>query len=132
MTALITGASPAASVRRRPAGVYDVVRQQDWPAEYNERALRNAFLDTWHGNEAELHASLPETVAAYQNAVAADDFDAAAILVGEGVGRIRDVRPAADIVADMVDEAAQILNRAQYGAQYSGDQSDVRSRRLYH
>jgi nitronate monooxygenase len=28
------------------------------------------------------------------------------------VGRVRDVRPAADIVADMVTEAAYILNRA--------------------
>ena len=93
--------------------VYDVVRQQDWPAEYNERALGNAFLDTWHGNEEKLFASLPEAVATYQKAVAADDFDAAAILVGEGVGRIREVRPAADIVTDMVGEATKILNIAQ-------------------
>jgi len=93
--------------------VYDVVRQLDWPAEYNERALDNAFLDTWHGNEAELSASLPKAVATYEKAVAAEDFDTAAILVGEGVGRIRQVRPAADIVADMVSEATQILNRAE-------------------
>ena len=91
--------------------VYDVVRRLDWPAEYNERALGNSFLDTWHGNEAQLSASLPEAVDTFEKAVAAEDFDSAAILVGEGVGRIRQVVPAADIVADMVRDATQILNR---------------------
>jgi nitronate monooxygenase len=82
------------------------------PAEYNERALGNSFLDTWHGNEAKLWASLPEAVSTYEKAVAAQDFDAAAMLVGEAVGRIRQVRPAADIVADMARDAAQIVNRS--------------------
>lgn len=91
--------------------VYDVVRRLDWPAGYDARALGNAFLATWHGREPELTAQLPQAVADYEKAVAAEDFDTAAILTGEGVGRVRDVRPAADIVADMVAEAAHILNR---------------------
>ena len=93
--------------------VYDIVRRLDWPAEYDARALGNAFLDTWHGNEAELSESLPEAVATFQKAISAEDFDTAAVLVGEGVGRIRDVRPAADIVHEMVRDAARILNRTQ-------------------
>jgi nitronate monooxygenase len=91
--------------------VYDVVRRLDWPAEYNERALRNTFTDTWHGNEDGLASSLPEVVADYEKAVTTEDFETAGILVGEGVGRVREIRPAADIVADMAEEAAQILNR---------------------
>jgi nitronate monooxygenase len=91
--------------------VYDVVRRLDWPAEYNERALGNSFLESWHGNQDKLSASLPEAVAVYEKAVAAEDFDVAAMLVGEAVGRIREVRPAADIVADMARDAARILNR---------------------
>lgn len=92
--------------------VYDLVRRLDWPPMYTARALTNAFLDTWHGKEAELTASLPEAVAAFQAALAAEDFDTAGILVGEGVGRIRDIQPAASIVEDMVADAARILNRA--------------------
>jgi nitronate monooxygenase len=92
--------------------VYDVVRRLDWPAEYNARALGNAFLDTWHGNEAQLWGSLREAVTTFEKAVAAEDFDTAAVLVGEGVGRIRDVRPAADLAQEMAREAARILNRA--------------------
>jgi nitronate monooxygenase len=91
--------------------VYDVVRQLDWPAEYNERALGNSFLDTWHGNEEQLSASLPEAIGTFEKAVAAEDFDAAAILIGEAVGLIHDVRPAADIVADMVRGAAEVLHQ---------------------
>jgi nitronate monooxygenase len=110
--------SPRAHERAIQAGgddtfrtqVYDVVRQLDWPVEYDERALGNSFLDIWHGNEAQLSASLPEAIETFEKAVAAEDFDAAAILVGEAVGLVHDVRPAADIVRDMSAEAYRILN----------------------
>ncbi|OBI42121.1 NAD(P)H-dependent flavin oxidoreductase [Mycobacterium colombiense] len=92
--------------------VYDLVRRLDWPAGYNARALSNTFLDTWHGNEAGLSAQLPEAINAYEKAVTAEDFDTAGILIGEGVGRIREVRPAADIVSEMAGDAARILNRS--------------------
>jgi nitronate monooxygenase len=92
--------------------VYDVVRQLDWPAQYNARALGNRFLDTWHGNEDQLSAALPEAVKTFEKALAAEDFDAAAILVGEAIGLVRDIRPAADIVGDMARDAARILGRA--------------------
>jgi nitronate monooxygenase len=54
---------------------------------------------------------LPEVVSAYQAAVAVEDFEAAAILIGESIGPIHAVRPAADIVAEMAAEADRILNR---------------------
>jgi nitronate monooxygenase len=97
--------------------VYDVVRRVDWPAEYNERALGNSFLDRWHGNEAQLLASLPEAVDIYEKGVAAEDFDTAAALVGEAVGLIDEVRPAADIVRDVARDAAGILGRAAHSIQ---------------
>jgi nitronate monooxygenase len=102
------GASGDDTYRTR---VYDHVRQLDWAPEYNERALSNPFVDGWHGHEAELQASLPEVVSTYQAAVAAEDFEAAAILIGESIGLIHAVRPAADIVAEMAAEADRILNR---------------------
>ena len=95
--------------------VYDAVRQLDWPTEYDERAIGNSFLDVWHGNDALLSASLPEAIETFEKAVAAEDFDAAAILVGEAVGLIHEVRPAADIVRDMASSAAEILSSVQRG-----------------
>jgi nitronate monooxygenase len=113
--------SPRAHERALRAGgddtyrtrVYDAVRQLDWPPEYNERALSNPFVDGWHGNETELMASLPEVVKTYEAAVAAEDFDAAAILIGESIGLIDAVRPAADIVADLASQAQRLLKRAE-------------------
>ncbi len=89
--------------------VYDAVRRLDWPPEYDERALSNPFVDGWHGNEAALMASLPEAISTFEAAVAAQDFDAAAILVGESIGRVDAVRPAADIITDMAADAERIL-----------------------
>ena len=111
--------SPRAKQRAIKAGgddtyrtrVYDVVRRLDWPPEYNERTLSNPFVDGWHGKEAELLAALPDAVATYEAAVAAEDYDIAAMFVGQAIGRIDDVRPAADIVADMAAEADRIVHR---------------------
>ncbi|WP_024442853.1 nitronate monooxygenase family protein [Mycobacterium sp. UM_WGJ] len=101
-------ASGEDTVRTR---AYDLVRQLDWPAHYDERALRNAFLRTWHGDESHLRANLPEAIAEFEAGVAAADFDIAHLLVGEAVGLIHDVMPAGAIVAQMVHDAARILNR---------------------
>jgi nitronate monooxygenase len=90
--------------------VYDIVRRLDWPPEYNERTLGNPFVDGWHGNESELQSSLPDAVSTFETAVAAEDFTVANIFVGEAIGRIHDVRPAADLVAEMAAEADRILN----------------------
>ncbi len=93
-------------------GVYDIVRQRDWPDKYDARLVRNALIEAWHGNESELLACLPQTVSRFQRAVAAQDFDVITPLVGEAIGLVRDVRPAADIVQDMARDATRILNRA--------------------
>jgi nitronate monooxygenase len=91
--------------------VYDIVRQLDWPTDYDAGALRNTYLGTWHGNEDQLSAAQPEAVETFEKAVIAEDFDAAAILVGEAIGLVRDIRPAADIVHDTARDAARILGR---------------------
>jgi nitronate monooxygenase len=91
--------------------VLDVMRRLDWPAEYTVRALNNSFLDTWHGNEDQLRKSLPLALDTFEKAVAAEDFDTAPVIVGEGVGQVREVRPAADIVREMARDAARILNQ---------------------
>ncbi|WP_428339255.1 NAD(P)H-dependent flavin oxidoreductase [Mycobacterium sp.] len=103
------GATGDSTYRTR---VYDYVRRLDWPPEYNERALGNPFVDKWHGNEAELMASLPDAVDTFEAAVAAEDFEAAAILIGESIGLVDEVRPAADIVAAIASQAERVLKHA--------------------
>ncbi|WP_205873079.1 NAD(P)H-dependent flavin oxidoreductase [Mycobacterium camsae] len=91
--------------------VFDLVRQRDWPEGYDLRVVSNALIRRWHANPDELLARLPEAITAYRKGVAAEDFDVDTVLVGEAVGLIHDIRPAADIVAAMVSDAARILNR---------------------
>lgn len=91
--------------------VYDLVRELDWPAHYDERALVNTFLQSWHGDESHLLANLPEAIDAFQAGLDAADFDIAHILIGEAVGLIHDVLPAGAIVTQMVHDATRILNR---------------------
>ncbi len=91
--------------------VYDIVRQRDWPEEYDARLVTNSLIEAWHGNESELSACLPETVSTFEKAVAEQDFDIVTPLVGEAISLIHEVRPAADIVRDMARDATRILDR---------------------
>jgi nitronate monooxygenase len=85
----------------------------DWPEKYDARLVTNSLIEAWHGKEAELLACLPETVSIFEKAVAAHDFDVVTPLVGEAISLIHEVRPAADIVLEMVADATRILNRAE-------------------
>ncbi|WP_406498378.1 nitronate monooxygenase [Streptomyces sp. NBC_01604] len=91
--------------------VYDIVRQYDWPAEYNGRLLRNHFIDRWHGRESELGAHLPEAAAEFEAAVSQQDFDVANMIVGEGVGLVQEILPAGEVVRGMAQDAAARLGR---------------------
>lgn len=93
--------------------VYDQVRQRDWPDEYSLRLVNNAAIAAWRSDESKLVEHLPEAVSCYEKALAAEDFDVISVLVGEAVGLIRDVRPAADIVHQMVRDAGRILGQAR-------------------
>jgi nitronate monooxygenase len=89
----------------------DVVRKYEWPREITGRALRNKFVTDWHDRDAELAA--PETQARefkrYTTARERADADNTGLFVGEAVGLIDEVRPAADIVERIVEEAEQAL-----------------------
>jgi nitronate monooxygenase len=91
--------------------VLDVVRQYDWPREITGRALRNMFVNDWHGRDAELAA--PDTQARefkrYISARDAGDADNTGLFLGEAVGLMRDIQPAATIIARIVEEAERVL-----------------------
>lgn len=112
--------SPAAQRRAAAAGgdetvrsgVFDGLRGRDWPAGYGLRTLGNDTTRRWRGREDELRAMLPEARDAYERAVATEDFDTAAVIVGEGVGQVRDAPPVAALIAGLRQAAAAALGRA--------------------
>ncbi|MEV6000524.1 nitronate monooxygenase [Streptomyces griseomycini] len=91
--------------------VYDIVRQYDWPSQYNGRVMRNQFIDRWHGREAELAAHLAEAADEFKDAVSQQDFDIANMIVGEGVGLVQEILPAGEVVRRMTQDAAARLGQ---------------------
>lgn len=87
--------------------VFDVAAGYPWPATLPERVLRNEFVDRYDGAE-----SLgDDAAAALAAAVAADDYRFAPVNAGQGVGHLRDVRSAAEVIDMLCTDAANLLRR---------------------
>ncbi|MFI5782044.1 NAD(P)H-dependent flavin oxidoreductase [Nocardia sp. NPDC051570] len=89
--------------------VYDIVRESPWPARYTGRLLRNAFTTRWHGRESHLVDALPAAQAAYRDAQAQHDPGNLNIIVGEAIGRVRDITPAAELLHTITSQARHLL-----------------------
>ncbi|MDE2004827.1 MAG: nitronate monooxygenase [Betaproteobacteria bacterium] len=85
--------------------IFDIVRGYAWPPGYPGRALRNRFMERWHGRETDLAAALATERAAYQGAARDGDCDTAVVWAGEGVDLIKRVEDAATLVARIGAEA---------------------------
>ena len=82
--------------------LFDIARQNVWPAPYCGRVLQNDFSEKWRGREADLLQHQEEESARYAAARAAGDFDTAAVIAGEVVDLITDIPTAAEIIERMM------------------------------
>jgi nitronate monooxygenase len=89
--------------------IFDMSRNNVWPAPFTGRCLINDHARRWTGRELELLQNVGAVAAEYAAARAAGNFDIAAVIAGEAVGLIHDIPPAAEIVDRIVTEADQIL-----------------------
>jgi nitronate monooxygenase len=89
--------------------LFDIARQNVWPAPYSGRVLQNDFSAKWRGREADLLQHQDEEATRYATARAAGDFDTAAIIAGEVVDLIADIPNAGEIVQRMMTTATQLL-----------------------
>lgn len=89
----------------------DVARKLDWPSRYQVRVLKNSFSDQWHGNLEALQAAGSSEAERWTKAWAEGNTDVANTVVGEVTGLIHDIKPAAEILDEMVTEAEQVLKR---------------------
>jgi NAD(P)H-dependent flavin oxidoreductase YrpB (nitropropane dioxygenase family) len=103
-----------------------------WP-NAPHRALRTAFVEQWLGQEARGQESRPDEPAVGQTVIggqampvlrfvgmppndeASGDVDSMALLAGQGVGLVREVKPAGQIVRELVEEAWQIIAQRLLG-----------------
>jgi nitronate monooxygenase len=103
----ICAASSGNSVR---GIIFDLSRNNVWPAPFTGRCLINDHARRWIGREVELMQNVNAVTAEYAAAKAAGNFDIAAVIAGEAVGLIHDIPPAAEIVDRIVTGADQILS----------------------
>ncbi|CCD94020.1 putative 2-nitropropane dioxygenase [Bradyrhizobium sp. ORS 375] len=89
--------------------IFDLSRNNVWPAPFTGRCLINDHARRWMGRELELLQQVERVSADYMKARTEGHFEVAAVIAGEAVGLIHDIPPAAEIVARIVGEAEQIL-----------------------
>ena len=89
--------------------IFDLSRNNVWPAPFTGRCLINDHARRWMGREVELMQNVKVVVAEYAAARATGNFDIAAVIAGESVGLIHDIPPAGEIVDRIITEAEQIL-----------------------
>lgn len=92
--------------------VFDIVRGYDWPGGIDGRAVRNAFVQRWHGREAALREAIGAERPAYFAAAEAGDCATAVVWAGEGLDLIDRVEPAAEVVQRVSREAQARLRGA--------------------
>jgi nitronate monooxygenase len=89
--------------------IFDLSRNNVWPAPFNGRCLVNDHARRWLGREVELMQNVASVAADYAAARAAGNFDIAAVIAGEAVGLIHDIPTAGEIVERIVTEAEQVI-----------------------
>ena len=82
-----------------------------WAEGIAGRAFNNRLVQEWHGREAELRERLDEVVPAYIEARERGDLDLAHTWMGQSSAFVSAVRPAAEVLHTVCDEAEQQLRR---------------------
>jgi nitronate monooxygenase len=108
MRAAALAADGDATIR---TSVMDIARSLGWPERFTARVLRNRFTDEWHGREQELRDSGDEAARAWREGWVQGDPERSNTFVGEGVGLIREIEPAADVIEEMGARAGALLGR---------------------
>ncbi|MFD0917033.1 NAD(P)H-dependent flavin oxidoreductase [Pseudahrensia aquimaris] len=93
------------------SSVMDLARLLKWPNRYTARVLKNPFTERWHDDLEGLMADQSAQAEMWGKAWQEGNVEIANTFVGEGTGMIKDVRPAADIIEEMVSQAVTCLRR---------------------
>ena len=88
---------------------YDVLWGAPWPQGIAERGRRNHFTDEWTGREDEIPALRQELQARVRAAEEAFDIADRAFLYGQSAGAVPAIRPAAEVLHTICDDAERIL-----------------------
>ena len=91
--------------------IFDISRNNVWPAPFTGRCLVNDQVRRWRGRELEMLQNVEAVAAEYSAAKRAENYDIAAVIAGEAAGLINDIPPAATIIEHIVSEARELLKK---------------------
>jgi nitronate monooxygenase len=91
------------------SAVFDILREKEWPEEYNFRSLRNAIHRQWEDRLDELRADPADAIGDYKAGVASGDYSRAHVTVGEGTGLIRRNAGAQEVIEEITQDATRLL-----------------------
>lgn len=90
--------------------VFDIVDGMQWPDGIHGRSILTEFASEWHGREGDL-ASHRAAIIAASGLPGEAPPDAHSAYAGQSSGLIRDVKPAAAIIRDILAEAEVVLTK---------------------
>jgi nitronate monooxygenase len=95
----------------------DVARKIGWPPQFTARVIKTRFVEDWHGREDELAKPVvvEREMQRYVSAMQSGDADNTGVWVGEAAGLIKDVRPASELLQDIVRDAERLLRHKAPG-----------------
>ncbi len=88
---------------------FDILDGAPWPEGVGQRVYRNRAAQEWFGREGELRQRRDELLPAYQEAQQRGDLEATAVHFGQSAGAVSAVRPAADVLRAICDDADRLL-----------------------
>jgi nitronate monooxygenase len=93
--------------------VYDLIDGLPWPEEIGARVYNNDLVREWHGRDAEIveqrDALRTRTEDAYQK-----DVEGAAVYMGESAGDVSAIRPAAEVLRQIGEDAEGLLTASSW------------------
>ena len=91
------------------SSVMDIARNLSWPSRYSAHVLQNEFTDRWSDDVEGLLEQAASESARWTSAWTAGDMNVANTFVGEVVGLVNSIEPAAALLHDIVSQAQKLL-----------------------
>ncbi len=89
--------------------LYDLLGSRPWPPGIAGRVYRNRLVREWDGRDADILAHREELASDVASARARQDPEIASVYMGQGVGQVNAIRPAAEVIQEMCDQAEAAL-----------------------
>ncbi len=95
--------------------VYDLLGTRPWPEGIAGRVFRNRLVREWDERDAEILAQREEIASDVAAARANADTELSAVYMGQGAGHVNAIRPVAEVVREICEDAESILRGVASG-----------------